>query len=64
MTVRDYENTVSITLELPLHEAQALARLAQAITCEDVYSRGTDEDDAHDMCEALIVLRNALEVLP
>lgn len=64
MTVRDYENTVSITLELPLHEAKALARLAQAITGEDVYAHGADDDDSHDMCEGLIALRNALEVLP
>lgn len=61
MTTRDYDKTVTITIvELPAHEALALAQLVKRIGWTELRQNAVDDDEAHDMAEAVIHLRKAL----
>lgn len=61
MTTRDYDKPVTITIvELPAHEALALAQLVKRIGWTELRQNAVDDDEAHDMAGAMIHLRKAL----
>lgn len=61
MTTRDYDKPVTITIvELPAHEALALAQLVKRIGWTELRQNAVDDDEAHDMVEAMNHLRKAL----